>query len=349
MVLEFPHLPGGLFCVRFDIHFLRLFIVSAALCAGISATGQAAAKPHIFQRPALSRDLIAFGYAGDLWTVPRTGGRAIRLTSGVGIESAPVFSPDGKTVAFTGDYDGNTDVFTVSDHWRSSISRHLPSRGRRRGGLDAGRQEYSVPFQSRICQPIHTALHCACERRHCQVVPLPMAYQGQFSPDGKQIAYSPLGPAFGFNYTAYVAWGNYHGGLASTIWVTTLPELDSVQIPHESASDFSPVFAGGRIYFLSGRKGRITIFRYDPASKKNPVTEALANDGPDIRSLSGEGGTLVYDRLGDIYLYDTATSTSHVVPIEIDADLPEVRPHIENVAEHIENAAISPTGPARGF
>ena len=105
------------------------------------------------------------------------------------------------------------------------------------------------------------------------------------------------------------------------------------------------MFAGGRIYFLSGaQRARSRIFRYDPASKKDPVTEALANDGPDIRSLSGEGGTLVYDRLGEIYLYDTATGTSHVVPIEIDADLPEVRPHIENVAEQIENAAISPTG-----
>src|SRR6202451_2326360 len=70
-------------------------------------------KPNIFQRPALSRDLIVFGYAGDLWSVPRDGGRATRLTTGVGIETAPVFSPDGSTIAFTGDYDGNTDVFTI--------------------------------------------------------------------------------------------------------------------------------------------------------------------------------------------------------------------------------------------
>ena len=69
--------------------------------------------PHIFQRPALSKDLIAFGYAGDLWTVPRAGGRATRLTTGVGIKTSPAFSPDGQTIAFTGEYDGNTDVFTI--------------------------------------------------------------------------------------------------------------------------------------------------------------------------------------------------------------------------------------------
>ena len=178
------------------------FIVSAALCGGISATGQAAAKPHIFQRPALSRDLIAFGYAGDLWTVPRTGGRAMRLTSGVGIESAPVFSPDGKTVAFTGDYDGNTDVFTVSTtggvpfrvtyHPAADVAVGWTPDGKNilfrsnRESVSRYTQLYTVPAKGGIAK----------------VVPLPMAYQGQFSPDGKQIAYSPLCPAFSFNYTA---------------------------------------------------------------------------------------------------------------------------------------------------
>src|SRR5579864_7048843 len=89
-----------------------LLVLAFAVIPG-STRAQAAAKPHIFQRPALSRELIAFGYAGDLWTVPRSGGRATRLTTGVGIETAPIFSPDGKTIAFTGDYDGNTDVFTI--------------------------------------------------------------------------------------------------------------------------------------------------------------------------------------------------------------------------------------------
>ncbi len=321
----------------------------ACLLPGSPACAQRSARPHIFQRPALSRELIAFAYAGDLWTVPRSGGRATRLTNGVGIETAPVFSPDGKTIAFTGDYDGNTDVFTVpatggvpfrvTYHPAADFAVGWTPNGKNilfrsnRESVSRYAQLYTVPATGGIAK----------------VLPLPMAYQGQFSPDGKQIAYSPLGPAFSFSYTSFVSWGNYHGGLASTIWVTTLPELDSVQIPHENASDFSPVFAGGKIYFLSARKGHVTIFRYDPASKKSPVTEALPNEWPDIRSLSAEGGTLVYDRLGDIYLYDTATGASHVVPIDIDADLPEVRPKIESVAEQVENASISPTGLRAAF
>jgi tricorn protease len=328
---------------------LPVFALVSLLASLPSQTALAAPKLHIFQRPALSRELIAFAYAGDLWTVPRSGGRATRLTIGVGIETAPIFSPDGRTIAFTGEYDGNTDVFTipatggvphrVTYHPAADFAIGWTHDGKQilfrsnRESTSRYTQLYTVPADGGIATPL----------------PLPMAYQGQFSPDGKQIAYSPLGPAFGFNYTAFVAWGNYHGGLASTIWVTTLPDLDSVEIPHENASDFDPVFAGGHIYFLSARKGPVTIYRYDPASKKTPVVEALHNDGPDIRTLAGEGGTLVYDRLGDIYLYDTATGAAHVVPIEIDADLPEVRPHIESVAEQIDHASISPTGVRAAF
>ena len=318
-----------------------LLLITVAIVLG-PAAARAANKPHIFQHPALSKDLIAFGYAGDLWTVPREGGVARRLTTGVGIETDPVFSPDGSTIAFTGDYDGNTDVFTipaaggipfrVTYHPAADFAVAWTPDGKdivfRSTRISASRytQLYEVPAKGGIAKPL----------------PLPMAFQGQFSPDGKEIVYSPLSPGFTFNYMTYVAWGNYHGGLAGSIRITTLPGLDTVEIPHETASDFSPVYAGGTIYFLSGRKGRITIFKYDPSSKA--VTQAFQNDGPDLRSLHGEGDTLVYDRLGEIYLFDTKTGTSKLVPIEIDADLPEVRPRIQSVGDELESASISPTG-----
>ncbi|MGC2614200.1 MAG: PDZ domain-containing protein, partial [Terracidiphilus sp.] len=306
------------------------------------AGARGATKPHIFQHPALSRDLIAFGYAGDLWTVPRAGGVATRLTTGVGIETDPVFSPDGSTIAFTGSYDGNTDVFTIP------AAGGVPFRVTYHPAADFAvawtPDGKNIVFRStRISQSRYTQLYeVPAKGGIAKPLPLPMAYQGQFSPDSKEIAYSPLPPAYGFDYMSYVAWGNYHGGRASTIWITTLPGLESVEIPHEVSSDFSPVYAGGKVFFLSSRKGKATIYKYDPAAKS--VTQALANDGPDIRSLHGEGDTLVYDRLGEIYLYDTKSGTSKLVPIEIEADLPEVRPRIDSVGDELENASISPTG-----
>jgi tricorn protease len=307
-----------------------------------AATPAAEEKPHLFQSPALSRELIAFGYAGDLWTVSREGGRAVRLTSGVGLESAPVFSPDGATIAFTGDYDGNTDVFTipaaggiphrVTYHPAPDVAVGWTPDGKRilfRSAREAASryaQLFSVPAEGGVATRL----------------PLPMAHQGQMSPDGSHIAYSPLPPAFGFDYTAFVSWGNYRGGRASTIWITALAGLDSVEIPHDRASDFFPVYCGQQIFFLSGRAGHIGIFRYDLGTKT--VVEALHNDGPDIRSLAGDGNTLVYDQLGEIHLFDTAGGKDRRVPIELQADLPEVRPSIKNVSAEIDHATISPTG-----
>jgi tricorn protease len=312
----------------------------AVLLAGAAA--HAAATPHIFQRPTLSKDLIAFAYAGDLWTVPRSGGRAARLTTGVGIETAPVFSPDGSTIAFTGEYDGNTDVFTIpaTGGVPFRVTYH-PAADAAVGWTPDGK---NILFRSnRASASRYTQLFTVpATGGVAKVFPLPMAYQGQFSPNGDEIAYSPQSPAFGFNYNSFVSWGNYHGGLASTIWITTLPGLDSAEIPHEVSADFDPVYAGGQVYFLSGRKGHTTIFAYDPKTKS--VKEVLAAGGSDIRTLAGEGNTLVYDQLGEIYLFDTATGKRTPVPIEIDADLPEVRPRIENVSDQIENVTISPTG-----
>ena len=316
------------------------------LCC-ISAGTFAAEKPqtekrHLYQSPALSRDLIAFGYAGDLWTVSRGGGRAVRLTNGVGLESSPVFSPDGRNIAFTGEYDGNTDVFTIPAE--GGVPHRLtyhPAPDIAVGWTPDGRR---VLFRSsREAASRYTQLYSVpAEGGEAVRLPLPMAYQGRLSPDGSHIAYSPLAPAFGFEYTTFVSWGNYRGGRASTIWVTGLKDLESVEIPHERASDFFPVYCGRQIFFLSGRAGHIGIFRYDPATKS--VTEALHNEGPDIRSLAAEGNTLVYDQLGEIHLFDTAVGQDRRVPIEIQADLPEVRPSIKNVSAEIDHASISPTG-----
>ena len=329
---------------------MRRFHLSAlfALCAISFAllvsplTASAAEKPHIFQHPALNKDLICFGYAGDLWTVPRTGGKATRLTTGVGIETAPVFSPDGSTIAFTADYDGNVDVFTIP------AAGGVPSRVTYHPAADFvvawTPDGKDIVFRStRDAKSRYTQLYTVpANGGPAKLLPLPMAYQGTMSADGKEIAYSPLPPAFGFDYTAYVAWGNYHGGRASTIWITTLPGLESTEIPHENSSDFNPVYAAGKIYFLSGRKGHTTIFKYDPATKK--VAEALANDGPDIRSLAGDSSTLIYDQLGELHLFDTASGKSRILPVEIDADLPEVRPQIKAVADEVEHVRISATG-----
>ena len=320
--------------------FFAFIVAVCAVSAALAA--HASSGPHIFQRPAISNDMIAFGYADDLWVVPRAGGRATRLTTGVGIETAPIFSPDGNTIAFTGQYDGNTDVFTipVTGGIPFRVTYH-PAVDNAVGWTPDGKQ---ILFRSnRDSASRYTQLYTVpAQGGFAKVLPLPMAYQGQFSPDGKEIAYSPLSLAFGFNYNFFVAWGNYHGGTASTIWLTSLPGLDSVEVPHEKASDFDPVYVDGKIYFLSGRDGPITIFEYDPATKA--VKKVFDNKGPDIHTLDCNGSTLVYDQLGEIHTFDIATGKDSIVPIDVEADLPEVRPRIESVAGEVQGVTISATG-----
>ncbi len=318
------------------------WFVGAAACAlfaGSEASAQGA--PHIFQQPAISRDLIAFGYAGDLWTVPRGGGRATRLTTGVGVESNAIFSPDGQTIAFTGEYDGNTDVFTVA------TGGGVPQRVTYHPAADAAvgwsADGKDVLFRStRSAASRYTQIFAVSPKGGpATALPLPMAYDGKVSPDGKAIAYNPMAPAFSFNFTNWVAWGNYTGGQASTIWVTTLNGLDSVEVPHQAAADFSPVWAGGKLYFLSGRAGPISVFSFDPATKA--VAEVYHNTGPDIRSLNSDGHTLVFDRLGEIYTLEPGAQPKRV-PIEAVGDMPDVRPRIQSVAGEVQTVSVSPTG-----
>ena len=123
------------------------FVLSLSLLTAAAAFAQTD-RPQLLQKPTVSRTHIVFSYAGDLWTVSREGGDATRLTTGVGIETDPLFSPDGKSIAFTGEYDGNTDIYVVGGDGRGAAKAYLPSGRRRSGRLDA-RQQARYSFAPR--------------------------------------------------------------------------------------------------------------------------------------------------------------------------------------------------------
>jgi tricorn protease len=318
-----------------------LFVVIFAAVCPLAVAAQSAHP--LLQRPAFNGKLIAFSYAGDLWTVDSSGGHASRLTTGTGIETDPVFSPDGSMIAFTGEYDGNTDVFVVpatggvpkrlTYHPAADVAVGWTPDGKDvifRSNRESSSGRYTKLFKVSVNGGLATAL------------PLPMASFGKFSADGKYFAYSPAGAASGFNYSSYVSWKNYRGGLASSVWIADMATLEVVKVPREKSNDFSPVWVGNQVYFLSDRNGPVSLFSFDPASKS--VKEVMKNDGADIRSASGGPGGIVYDRFGELFLYDTASGQTHPVPVDLSADLPDVRARISPVAREIENYAISPTG-----
>jgi len=226
---------------------LSLFFASGATSA------PAQTKPLLLQKPALSRTQIVFSFAGDLWTVPREGGEAQRLTSGVGVESGPVFSPDGSEVAFTGEYDGNVDVFTVP------ASGGIPKRLTWHPGPDTvigwTPDGKGILFRSQrnSYSRFSRLFTIPREGGFPAELPLPAADQGSYSEDGSRIAYLPLSPAF-------AAWKRYRGGRTTPIWIAALSDSRIEKIPRENSNDFNPMWIGNRIYFLSDRAGAVTLY-----------------------------------------------------------------------------------------
>jgi tricorn protease len=312
-----------------------LCVVPAALAARSTT--------HLLHNPAMNLNGIVFSYAGDLWTVSRQGGPATRLTSGPGIENLPAFSPDGETVAFTGEYDGNVDVFTMP------AAGGVPTRITYHSGADyvagwtpdgqrvlfrSGRQSFSR-FTQLFSVSKDGGLPAA--------LPLPLGFTGAYSPDSRRVVYAPFdGGQFARTPERWVAWRRYRGGEASYLWIANLADLGIEKLPRTDSNDINPMWIGDRIYFLSDRNGAMTLFRYDPATKA--VAELIKNPGPDIRAASAGPGGIVYEQFGEIHIYDLTSGVSRRVPIDIAADLSEVRPRVQAVPREIQSAAISPTG-----
>jgi tricorn protease len=321
---------------------MKSALTIALLAAAPAAFG--AGAMHLLQKPAMNKAQIVFTYAGDLWSVPRQGGAATRLTAGAGVETEAAFSPDGNTLAFTGQYDGNTDVFTVPA--AGGVPRRVtyhPDADRVVGWTPDGkrilfrstRESYSRYVQLFTVSP---------EGGLPDALPLPMAAAGAYSPDGKRMVYAPLDSGqFPTGFENFVSWKRYRGGRASYLWVVNFADLSTQKIPRTDSNDTCPMWIGDRIYFLSDRGGPMTLYRYDPQGRQQPV-KALENTGKDIVFASAGPGGIVYEQFGAIHIYDPATQKEHPVSIEITADLTEVRPRFQNVSREIRDAGISPTG-----
>lgn len=289
----------------------------------------------MLQRPAISKDLIVFTYAGDLWRVARSGGDAVRLTNAPGLETGAMFSPDGSTIAFLGQHDGNFDVYTIPSG--GGIPRritHHPGRDEPVAFTPDGRQ---ILFQSTRTSPSRAAKLFLIDLAGgaASEVPLAMAHWGSFSPDGKRLAYTPLAPAM-------EAWKRYRGGRTSAIWLADLADSSIEKIPRQNSNDYYPLWSGQRVFFLSDRNGPMTLFAYDTKSKQ--VTEAVRNSGFDYKSASLGPDAIVLDHFDRIEVFDLKSGKVSPVDIRLTGDLPGVRPHFAKAAQFIQSYGLSPTG-----
>jgi tricorn protease len=293
------------------------------------------------QRPAFNGTDIVFSLSGDLWRVGKSGGAAVRLTTGQGVETYPVFSPDGTTVAFSGEYDGNFDVYTVP------VSGGVPKRITYHPGVDepttwtndgrhivfrSGRGANSARYRQLFRIPAAGGAD--------ESLPFDMAVAGSFSADGARFAYMPIG--FFRPPHSYDAWKQYRGGRTTKIWIGQLSDSAVTEIPRTNSNDTDPVWVGNDVYFLSDREGPITLFAYDTSAKK--VRRILDNTSLDYKSLSAGPGVIVLEKFGGIQLYDLKLKKLTDVNITVAADIGELRPRWEKAGTALRQFALSPNG-----
>jgi len=297
----------------------------------------AAETPLLLQQPTLSKTQVVFAVAGDLWKVARQGGVATQLTTGPGTERDPSFSPDGTLIAFTGEYEGNTDVYLVPVE--GGVPKRLtyhpgPDRvigwtpdGRRIVFLSSRRDEAGVG--------IYRFFTVGREGGFPEELPLPSGVSASFSPDGKRLAYVPT-----LQWQA--SWKRYRGGQTTPVWLVNLADLQVEKVPRDNSNDSNPMWVGDKVYFLSDRNGPVTLFVYDIQSKK--VDQMIPNEGLDFKAASAGPGAIAYEQFGSLNLYDLATGKSQKLDVALNGDFPEVRPRYVKVGQMIANANISPTG-----
>ena len=313
----------------------RALPLGALVVLTCSAASRGAEESRLLAHsPTLSKTQVVFAYGGYLWSVPREGGDARQLTTG-GHEGAPVLSPDGKWIAFTGQYDGNIDVFVIpaeggepkrlTCHPGADIADGWTPDGKK--VLFHSNRESYADFDRVYTVPV--------EGGPAEVLPMWRGEAAWFSPDGGSIAYVP-------NEIWQTSWKLYRGGQSTPIYIVRLSDLALEKVPREDSNDKHPVWFGDTVYFLSDRSGPVTLFAYE--RKTRTVKQVIDNKGLDFKSLSAGPDALVYEQFGGIYIFNPSSGKSAKVDVRIAGDLPSTRPHYEKVADRIQNAGISPSG-----
>jgi tricorn protease len=288
--------------------------------------------------PDVSRDKIVFVYAGDLWTVPKKGGPARKLSSPAGQELFPKFSPDGRTIAFSGNYDGNTDVYVMP------AEGGTPKRLTHHPEADLVVEWYPVGenilYRSRMMSPsrrFHRFFKQSVRGGMPETLALPYGELASFSPDGNRMA-------FQFISREFRNWKRYRGGMASDIWLYDFIRNTSEKITDFEGTDAVPMWHKNRIYFLSDRDERkkLNIWAYELKRKRFRQVTKFAEY--DVKWPSLGPDAIVFENGGRLYLLDLASKKSRPVSIQVPADLPEIRTKLKDVSENIQDFSLSPSG-----
>ena len=320
--------------------------LSSVFALGTASRSDAQTK--LLRFPDLHGDKVVFTYAGDLWTAPTGGGLASRLSAHPGLELFAKFSPDGKQIAFTGQYDGDEQVYVIpSSGGEPRQLTYYPARGPLpdRWGFDNQVYGWTPDGKSVLFRSMREGWTMTDTRLYTvpaegglpKALPMPVSGGGTFSPDATKVLYSPLTREFR-------TWKRYQGGWAQDLFIFDLASSAIEPVAHSPRSERDPMWIGDKIYFASDRTGTLNLFEFDPSTKG--VRQLTTSTEHDVRWPSaGDDGRIVYELGGDLFVLDLRSGRSTPIPITVPTDALARRPSRVVVAPAlIEDFALSPRG-----
>ena len=323
------------------MHMKKFLLIALTLFAGIRIQAEEA---RLLRFPATNGKEIAFTYAGDLYTVPAAGGMARRLTSHIGYEAFAHYSPDGRTIAFTAEYDGNREVYVIpaeggepkrvtytSTNARDDMGDRMGPNNIVMGWTPDGKY---IVFRNRIGSGFPGKLwKVSPDGAMPEEIPLPEGGWCSYSADGKKLAYNRV-------MREFRTWKYYRGGMADDVWIYDGKSVRNVT--SNDAQDIFPMWIGNEIFFASDRDMRMNIFVYD--TKSGATSKVTDFKDFDVKFPSTDGKHIVFENGGYIYKLDPATKKAEQVHVTLASDLQYARTEQKKLDKNARNYSLSPDG-----
>ena len=334
-------------CHKKSIKMKRFLLLFVVLGLVLQARGEAPGEARLMRFPAMHGEQVVFSYAGDLYAVSLDGGLARRLTSHPGYEMFARFSPDGSRIAFTAQYDGNTEVYVMPAEggvpvrltYTATLSRDdLSDRMGPNNIVMGWRDNETIIFRTRkrVFNAFKGELFLVNAGGGLpEQIPVPEGGWISYASDGQRFAYNRV-------FREFRTWKYYQGGMADDIWLHDLGDRSTVNLTQNKSQDIFPMWVGEQVYFLSDRDGRMNLFVYETGSES---TRKLTHfEDFDIKFPSLGTGAIVFEQGGHIHLFDLESENTRRIPVRIAEDFASGRDQLRDASEMIRGASLAPDG-----